>query len=79
MLPLRTLHFPAEYLIYIYIVCRLLLATYILLLTTLKRLIDRITPFHAIRLRFNGLYRGRAPLNPPKASSAAKKRSYIYF
>ena len=52
-----------------------LLLTY----STLKRCNDRFTPFHANCLAFSGLYRGRAPLNTTQASSAAKKRSYIYF
>ena len=46
-----------------------LLTTDYLLLTTLKRSTDRITPFHAIYLRFNGLYRPEAPYIPPKRTA----------
>ena len=57
----------AYYLIYIYSVQ--LLNTYL----NLKRSTDRLQPFHAICLRFNGLYRGRAPYLPPKPIALPSK------
>lgn len=67
----------------IYIYSVQLLTTYLPLHDYLpynpKRSIDRFTPFHAIRLRFNGLYRGRAPLNTAQVSSAAISNNFLYI
>lgn len=66
------------YLIYIYSVRSLLTTVYSCYFTP-KRSTDRFRPFYPICLCFNGLYRGRAPLNTTQDSSAAQKRSYIFF